>query len=147
MVPRYPKRKILNRAKTRQHMSFIGFDGKLETAFFQHVLIGRVEHQPFQCGMDELEPMYAYVYMYMLHVLFHVVRPFFMSCVMTTSCVLHHDSCFVSHVMLLRVMPHVMLFASKHVSFMSCFMTCFLLHVMPKDHLKITTSTHLHTYT
>ena len=30
----------------------------------QHILIGMVEHQPFQCGMDELEPMYAYVYMY-----------------------------------------------------------------------------------
>ena len=64
MAPRYPKRRILNRAKTRQHMSSIGFDGKLEPAFFQHILIGRVEHQPFQCGMDELEPMYAYVYMY-----------------------------------------------------------------------------------
>ena len=76
MAQRYPKRSILNRAKTRQHMSSIGFDGKLEPAFFQHILIGRVEHQPFQCGMDELEPMYAYVYMYMLHVLFHIVRPF-----------------------------------------------------------------------
>ena len=64
MAQRYPKRSILNRAKTRQHMSSIGFDGKLEPAFFQHILIGRVEHQPFQCGMDELEPMYAYVYMY-----------------------------------------------------------------------------------
>ena len=53
-------------------MSSIGFDGKLEPAFFQHILIGRVEHPPFQCGMDELEPMYAYVYMYVLHVLLHV---------------------------------------------------------------------------
>ena len=43
MVPRYPKRRILNRAKTRQHMSSIGFDGKLEPAFFQHILIGSVE--------------------------------------------------------------------------------------------------------
>ena len=29
-----------------------------------HIMIGRVEQQPFQCGMDELEPMHAYVYMY-----------------------------------------------------------------------------------
>ena len=39
-----------------RHMSSIGFDGKLEPAFFQHILIGRVEHQPFHDGMDELEP-------------------------------------------------------------------------------------------
>ena len=54
-------------------MSSIGFDGKLEPAFFQHILIGRVEHQPFQCGMDELEPMYAYVMLLraMLHVMLH----------------------------------------------------------------------------
>ena len=37
-------------------MSSIGFDGKLEPAFFQHVLIGRVEYQLFHDGMDEREP-------------------------------------------------------------------------------------------
>ena len=45
-------------------MSSIGFDGGVEPAFCQHICIGRVRGQLFQCGMDDLELMYAYVYMY-----------------------------------------------------------------------------------
>ena len=47
-----------------RHMSSIGLDGKLEPAFFQHILIGRVEHQPFHDGMDELEPSQHHAYMF-----------------------------------------------------------------------------------
>ena len=40
------------------------FDGKLEPGFFQHILVGRVEHQPFHDGMDNLEPFQHQAYMF-----------------------------------------------------------------------------------
>ena len=45
-----------------RRMSSIGFDGKLEPAFVQHILIGKVEHQLLHDGMDELEPFQHHSY-------------------------------------------------------------------------------------
>ena len=47
-----------------RHMSSIGFDGMLEPAFFQHILIERDEHQLFHDGMDDLEPFQHQAYMF-----------------------------------------------------------------------------------
>ena len=85
-----------------RHMSSIGFDGKLEPAFVQHILIGRVEHQPLHDGMNELEPFQHHAYMF-------------------TGICRMLDA-------MLRVMLGVTLHASSHKSSMSRFMPLIMLH-------------------
>ena len=85
-------------------MSSIGFDGKLEPAFVQHILIGRVEHQPLHDGMNEIEPFQHHAYMF-------------------TGICRMLDA-------MLRVMLGVTLHASSHKSSISRFMPLIMLYVL-----------------